>query len=107
MQKVINVLAVLSFVGTTSILATSGYVYWRRDAIADQVTETSLKQQQRQSRTHFLVCLTLLCLNFLIPLVVLFLLFLRLFLSDMKKLMMALAAALIGCSSYGRSNQRR
>jgi len=43
MQKVINVLAVLSFVGTTSILATSGYVYWRRDAIADQVTENITK----------------------------------------------------------------
>ena len=39
MQKVINVLAVLSFLGLSSILATSGYVYWRRDAIADQVTE--------------------------------------------------------------------
>ena len=39
MQKVINVLAILSFLGTTSILATSGYVYWRRDAIAEQVTE--------------------------------------------------------------------
>ena len=39
MQKVINVLAVLSFLGTTSILATSGYVYWRRDAIAEQVTQ--------------------------------------------------------------------
>ena len=39
MQKVINVLAVLSFLGTTSILATSGYVYWRKDAIAEQVTE--------------------------------------------------------------------
>ena len=43
MQKVINVLAVLSFVGTTSILATSGYVYWRRDVIADQVTENITK----------------------------------------------------------------
>ena len=39
MQKVINVLAILSFLGLSSILATSGYVYWRRDAIADQVTE--------------------------------------------------------------------
>ena len=39
MQKVINVLAVLSFLGTTSILATSGYVYWRKDAIAQRVTE--------------------------------------------------------------------
>ena len=39
MQKVINVLAILSFLGVSSILATSGYVYWRRDAIAEQVTE--------------------------------------------------------------------
>ena len=43
MQKVINVLAVLSFVGTASILATSGYVYWRRDAIAEKVTENITK----------------------------------------------------------------
>jgi len=39
MQKVINVLAVLSFLGLSSILATSGYVYWRRGAISEQVTE--------------------------------------------------------------------
>ena len=39
MQKVINVLAILSFLGLSSILATSGYVYWRRDAIAEQVAE--------------------------------------------------------------------
>ena len=39
MQKVINVLAIRSFLGLSSILATSGYVYWRRDAIAEQVTE--------------------------------------------------------------------
>ena len=39
MQKVINVLSILSFLGLSSILATSGYVYWRRDAIAEQVTE--------------------------------------------------------------------
>ena len=43
MQKVINVLAILSFVGTTSILATSGYVYWRKDAIAERVTENITK----------------------------------------------------------------
>ena len=43
MQKVINVLAVLSFLGTASILATSGYVYWRKDAIAEQVTENITK----------------------------------------------------------------
>ena len=39
MQKVINELAILPFLGLSSILATSGYVYWRRDAIAEQVTE--------------------------------------------------------------------
>ena len=43
MQKVINVLAILSFLGLSSILATSGYVYWRRDAIAEQVTENITK----------------------------------------------------------------
>ena len=43
MQKVINVLAVLSFLGTASILATSGYVYWRKDAIAERVTENITK----------------------------------------------------------------
>ena len=43
MQKVINVLAVLSFLGLTSILATSGYVYWRRDAIREQVTQNITK----------------------------------------------------------------
>ena len=43
MQKVINVLAILSFLGTTSILATSGYVYWRKDTIAEQVKENITK----------------------------------------------------------------
>ena len=43
MQKVINVLAILSFLGTTSILATSGYVYWRKDAISEQVKENITK----------------------------------------------------------------
>ena len=47
MQKVINVLAVLSFLGLTSILATSGYVYWRRDAIREQVTENITESSNR------------------------------------------------------------
>ena len=39
MQKVINVLAVLSFVGTASIIGGGTVVYLRRDAIAEQVKE--------------------------------------------------------------------
>lgn len=37
MQKVINVMAVLSFLGTVTIIGGSGYVYWRRDAIVEDV----------------------------------------------------------------------
>ena len=36
MQKVINVLAVLSFVGTAGIIGGGTVVYLRRDAIAEQ-----------------------------------------------------------------------
>ena len=39
MQKVINVLAILSFLGTTTLIATSGYVYWRRDYIVERATK--------------------------------------------------------------------
>ena len=39
MQKVINVLAVLSFVGTAGIIGGGTVVYLRRDAIAEQVKE--------------------------------------------------------------------
>ena len=39
MQKVINILAVLSFVGTAGIVGTAGVVYVRRDAIIEQVKE--------------------------------------------------------------------
>jgi hypothetical protein len=39
MQKVINVLAVLSFVGTAGIIGTGTVVYLRRDAIAERVKE--------------------------------------------------------------------
>ena len=95
MQKVINVLAVLSFVGTTSILATSGYVYWRRDAIADQVTENITKAATAaiadalpgmlDAAMPELPNATGGAVPALPPAL----------LSDMKKLMMALAAALI------------
>ena len=39
MQKVINVLAVLSFVGTAGIIGGGTVVYLRRDAIVEQVKE--------------------------------------------------------------------
>ena len=39
MQKVINVLAVLSFVGTAGIIGGGTVVYLRRDAIIEQVKE--------------------------------------------------------------------
>ena len=39
MQKVINVLAVLSFVGTAGIIGGGTVVYLRRDAIAESVKE--------------------------------------------------------------------
>ena len=37
MQKVINVLAVLSFLGTASIVGSGAYVYLNREAIAEDV----------------------------------------------------------------------
>ncbi len=40
MQKVINVLAVLSFVGTAGIIGGGTVVYLRRDAIAERVKDT-------------------------------------------------------------------
>ena len=43
MQKVINVLAILSFVGTAGIVGTAGVVYLRRDAIIEQVKENVAK----------------------------------------------------------------
>ena len=43
MQKVINVLAVLSFVGTAGIIGGGAVVYLRRDAIVEQVKENVAK----------------------------------------------------------------
>ena len=43
MQKVINVLAVLSFVGTAGIVGGGAVVYLRRDAIVEQVKENVAK----------------------------------------------------------------
>ena len=43
MQKVINVLAVLSFVGTAGIIGGGTVAYLRRDAIIEQVKENVTK----------------------------------------------------------------
>ena len=43
MQKIINVLAVLSFVGTAGIIGGGTVVYLRRDAIAERVKENVAK----------------------------------------------------------------
>ena len=43
MQKVINILAVLSFVGTAGIVGGGTVVYLRGDAIIDQVKENVTK----------------------------------------------------------------
>ena len=43
MQKVINVLAVLSFVGTAGIIGGGTVVYLRRDAISERVKENVAK----------------------------------------------------------------
>jgi len=43
MQKVINVLAVLSFLGTASIIGGGYYLYSQRDAIIDGVKEKVTK----------------------------------------------------------------
>ena len=43
MQKVINILAILSFVGTAGIVGGGTVVYLRRDAIIEQVKENVTK----------------------------------------------------------------
>ena len=43
MQKVINVLAVLSFIGTAGIIGGGTYVYLNREALAENVKEKVAK----------------------------------------------------------------
>jgi hypothetical protein len=43
MQKVINVLSVLSFVGVAGIIGSGTYVYFQKDAIIDGVKEQVTK----------------------------------------------------------------
>ena len=50
MQKVINVLAVLSFLGTAGIIGGGAFVYLRRDAIAESVKERIAKSSSRGNR---------------------------------------------------------
>ena len=44
MQKLINVLAVLSFVGTAGIVGGGAYVYLNREALAESARERLQKQ---------------------------------------------------------------
>ena len=56
MQKIINTLAVLSFLGTASIIGGGVYVYIQKDALIESAKEKVAKQQ-KQLQEHFLVCL--------------------------------------------------
>ena len=47
MQKIINVLAVLSFVGVSGIIGGGAAVYLNREAITENVKEKVLRQQQK------------------------------------------------------------
>ena len=51
MQKVINVLAVLSFLGTAGIIGGGTVVYLRRDAIAERVKRKRCKGSNRGNRS--------------------------------------------------------
>ena len=56
MQKLINALAVLSFLGTASIIGGGVYVYLQKDALIESVRKRSRMLQQKQSAEHFLEC---------------------------------------------------
>ncbi len=43
MQKIINALAVISFVGTAGIVGSGSYVYLNKDSLVDQVREKITK----------------------------------------------------------------
>ena len=86
MQKVINVLAVLSFVGTAGIIGGGTVVYLRRDAIAESVKERVAKAATEAIAGALPAMMDAALPELPAPLVVLFLLLL----SNMKKFMMAL-----------------
>jgi hypothetical protein len=56
MQKVINVLAVLSFVGTAGIIGGGTYVYLQRDSIIEQVKEGVANAATEAIATPSLTC---------------------------------------------------
>ena len=56
MQKVINVLAVLSFLGTASIVGAGAYVYINKDSLIEQAKEADSRQQLKQLQVLFLEC---------------------------------------------------
>ena len=66
MQKLINVLAVLSFVGTASIIGGGVYIYIQKDALIENAKEkVKPKQQQKQLLVLSLVWLMLQYLSYL------------------------------------------
>ena len=56
MQKVINVLAVLSFLGTASIIGGGAYVYMNKEALAEQAKERITKAATEAVAVLFLEC---------------------------------------------------
>ena len=55
MQKVINVLAVLSFVGTAGIICGGTVVYLRRDAIPESVKESVAKAETEEEQLALVI----------------------------------------------------
>ena len=56
MQKVINVLAVLSFLGTASIIGGGVYVYLQKDALIESAKERVTKAATEAIAGALLVC---------------------------------------------------
>ena len=70
MQKLINVLAVSSFVVSASIVGGGAYVYLNKDAMIEDVKEKVTNAATEALQEHFLECWMQQCLNFLVQLVV-------------------------------------
>ena len=64
MQKLINVLSVLSFVGVAGIVGGGTYLYLQRDAIIDGVKEQVTKHATEAITSDSLVCWMVQCLNY-------------------------------------------
>ena len=70
MQKVINVLAVLSFVGVAGIIGGGTYVYTQRDTLIENAKEKIASAATEAIAGALPGMLEMLCLNFLAQLVV-------------------------------------